>query len=264
VPRELRGTTHPFAYNDRDAFETILREHGDDLAAVVMEPMRDREPEAGFLEFVRDSAHRAGALLVFDEITIGWRLVYGGAHLKLGVNPDLAIFAKSLGNGHPIAAVIGTREAMEGAHDSFISSSYWTEGVGPAAALATLDKMARIDVARHVRRVGERVAGAWRRCAETHGVPVVIEDGCPCLAHFVFDHELAVELRTLYSQYMLERGFLAGCSCYATLSHTDLILALYETAVDEVFAQIARALETDSVLGQLKGPPAHETFTRLT
>ena len=130
VPRELRGTTVPFTFDNREQFNAILEQYGPRLAAVVMEPCRSQDPAPGFLEFVKAGAHRVGALLIFDEITIGWRLHFGGAHLKFGVSPDLAVFAKALGNGHPMASVIGTRAAMAGAHDSFISSTYWTEGVG--------------------------------------------------------------------------------------------------------------------------------------
>ncbi|MCP4641732.1 MAG: aminotransferase class III-fold pyridoxal phosphate-dependent enzyme [bacterium] len=263
VPRELRGTTHPFTYNNREELSKIIETHGDQLAAVVMEPMRYHDPEPGFLEFVRDEAHKAGALLIFDEITIGWRLNYGGSHMKLGVNPDMALFAKSLGNGHPIAAVIGTRAAMEGAHGSFISSSYWTESVGPAAALAALEKMGRIDVPAHVDHVGTRVRDAWRASGKAHGLPLTIGDGCACLGHFAFDHELTTELRTLYTQLMLKRGFLAGCAMYATLAHTDEIIDRFETALDDVFGELAEALETDSVVERLQGPPAHSGFRRL-
>ena len=134
VPGELRGTCLPFAYNDVRQLREIIAQHGRRLAAVVMEPCRFHDPDPGFLEFVRDETRRAGALLIFDEITVGWRLNHGGAHLQLGVDPDMAVFAKTLSNGHPMAAVIGTGEAMEGAHGSFIISTYWTDGVGPAAA----------------------------------------------------------------------------------------------------------------------------------
>ena len=123
VPKELRGTTLTFRYNNRQQFQDILNKFGDRLAAVVMEPARHHDPEPGFLEFVHDGAHKHGALLIFDEITIGWRCCLGGIHLKFGVNPDIAMFAKTLGNGHPIGAVLGTRDAMEGAHTSFISST---------------------------------------------------------------------------------------------------------------------------------------------
>jgi len=263
VPKELRGTARTFAYERRDAFDAILEDHGDDLAAVVMEPMRHHLPEAGFLEYVRDRAHRAGALIIYDEITIGWRLCYGGAHLRLGVAPDMAVLAKALGNGHPIGAVIGTRAAMEGAHGSFISSTYWTEGVGPAAALATLDKMARVDVPPYIEGVGQRAKAAWRAAAQRHGLPVVVDDGVDCLAHFKFDHPKTDALRTLYAQLMLGRGFLAGTALYCTMAHTDEIIAMYAEAIDEVFAEIAAILSADAVEKALRGPVAHTGFRRL-
>ncbi len=172
VPVELRGTTVTFTYNSREDFQTILDRCGDRLAAVVMEPCRRHDPDPGFLEFVRDGAHQHGALFIFDEVSLGWKLCYGGAHLKFGLNPDMAVFAKTLGNGHPIGAVIGTAQAMEGAHRSFISSTYWTEAVGPAAALATLEKMGRIDVPAHLARIGKKLQEHWRQLAEKHSLPV--------------------------------------------------------------------------------------------
>ena len=263
VPRELRGTALTFTYNSREELQKIVDEHGDRLACVVMEPCRYRDPEPGFLEFVRDTAHGAGALLVYDEITIGWRLALGGSHLRLGVEPDIAVFAKSMGNGHPMAAAIGTSAAMEGAHTSFISSTYWTEGVGPAAALATIAKMRRVDLPAHCERIGRIVQDAWRTLAQKHGLPVNVDDAYPALAHFAFEHDLAPELKTLYVQLMLERGFLATAAIYVSLAHTDEIIARYVTAIDEVFAELADALQQGEVQTRLKGPVAHSGFRRL-
>ncbi len=263
VPRELRGTVLPFRYNSREQFQEILDAHGSELAAVIMEPCRLHDPDAGLLEYVRDGAHKNGALLIFDEITIGWRTCLGGSHRRLGVNPDMALFAKSLGNGHPIAAVIGTSESMAGAHSSFISSTYWTEGVGPAAAVATVRKHMTIDVPAHADRVGRMVADSWRRHAASHKLPVTVGDGYPCLASFSFDHELSKELKTLYAQLMLKRGFLAALSFYGTLAHTDEVIALYDLAIDEVFGEIADSLARGDVLERLEGPVAHSTFQRL-
>ena len=208
-------------------------------------------------------AHAAGALLVFDEITIGFRLTLGGAHLRLGVEPDIAVFAKSLGNGHPIGAVIGTREAMQGAHRTFISSTYWTEGVGPAAALATLRKMQQIDVPAHCRWAGEQVKSAWRSSAQRHALAIVDNNGYPALAHFAFDHPEAQLLKTAYIQRMLRRGFLAGTVFYATLAHTPEVLESYAQAIDEVFAEMAAAIATGQTAALLDGPVAQVGFTRL-
>ncbi len=263
VPRELRGTALTFQYNDRAAFQAILDAHGHQLAAVFMEPCRNHDPEPGFLEFVRDSAHAAGALLVFDEITIGWRLTFGGAHLRLGVNPDMAVFAKALGNGHPIGAVIGTQQAMESAQNSFISSTYWTESVGPAAALATLRIMEETRVWEHVAHIGAAIQSLWRDQAAKHGLPVNVPEGYPCLAHFSFEHPQANELKTLFTQRMLPRGFLASTAVYPTLAHTRDILDRYNEAVDAVFGELADALAHNAVLDRLEGPPAHTGFRRL-
>jgi glutamate-1-semialdehyde 2,1-aminomutase len=262
VPRELRNTTLPFHFNHRAEFQDIIDKHGKQLAAVVMEPCRGRDPDPGFLEFIRDETKKCGALLIFDEITIGWRLCFGGAHLKFGICPDMAVYAKALGNGYPMAAVIGTKQAMAGAQASFISSTYWTESVGPVAALATLDKMQKVKVSAYIEKIGKHVQKVWREQAKRYNLPVVL-DGYPCLAHFKFDHPQHNELRTLFIQCMLERGFLAGCGFYTTLAHSESIVALYENAVAEVFADIALALSQDKVKEKLKGPPAHTGFQRL-
>ena len=263
VPSELRGTTVTFHYNDWEELHDIIDRYGDQLAAVVMEPARYNDPGPGFLEQVKNEAHRVGALLIFDEITIGWRLHFGGAHLKFGVFPDMAVYAKAMSNGHPMAAVIGTAEAMEGAHTSFISSTYWTESVGPAAALATIRKMMEHNIPEHVAGIGSTVAGFWQHHGKKHGLPVITGNGYPCLAHFSFDHERAAELRTLYTQLMLERGFLAGTNFYPTYVHCNDLADLYGAAVDEAFGEISNALKAGDVNKRLKGPVAQSGFTRL-
>ena len=265
VPSELRGTTLTFRYNHYEDLEQVLAKHGDQLAAVIMEPARHHDPEKGFLESVQAGARQHGALVIFDEITIGWRLNLGGVHLRFGVEPDMAIFAKSLGNGHPMAAVIGTKAAMQGAHDSFISSTYWTESVGPVAALATLKKMQRLgELPAHIAKVGKTIQGYWSSSAEKHNLPVKVENGYPCFANFAFEHDLAPELKTLYTQLMLEKGFLAGVMIYPTLAHTEEIVSSYGRAIDEVFKEISLAIACGNIHQKLKGPIAHSGFARLT
>ena len=263
VPRELRGTSVTFRYNSRQEFQAVLDNYGDRLAAVIMEPCRYHDPEAGFLEFVVEGAHARGALVIFDEITIGWRLHHGGSHLRFGVNPDMAIFGKAISNGHPMGAIIATRQAMTGFHGSFISSLYWTESVGPAAALVAVRKLKQVDFPAHAARVGARLAEFWQGCAEKYGLPVVAGDGYACVAHFRFEGPQADELRTLYTQLMLERGFLAETLVYPTLAHTDAVVELFGAAVDDVFGEIAGALAAGDVKRRLKGPVAQTGFQRL-
>ncbi len=263
VPIELRGTAFTFTYNNREQFKKIIDNYGNKLAAVIMEPCRNYLPEKGFLEFVKEEAHKAGALLIFDEISIGWRYARGGAHLKLGVNPDIAIFSKATSNGYPFAAVIGTKEAMEGAEKSFISSTYWTEGVGPAAAIATISKHMQIDVPSHVEKIGTLIQAGWRKYAALHKLPIEVGDFFPCLASFKFNHPEADALKTLFIQLMLERGFLASLVVYPTLAHAEEIVEKYLTAVDEVFGIIAKVLAGGDIKAHLKGPVAHSGFRRL-
>jgi glutamate-1-semialdehyde 2,1-aminomutase len=264
VPGELRNTVYTFTFNNREEFQQIIDKHGEKLAAVVMEPCRNHEPEPGFLEYIKDSIHEKGGLLVIDEITIGWRLAAGGAHLKFGVNPDIAVFAKAIGNGHPMAAIIGTSQAMEGAHNSFISSTYWTERVGPVAALATIRELLSNNVYQKVNQTGEDIKNVWRNMAEKHSLDINVDDAFPCLAHFSFEHEDTLMLNTLFVQIMLQKGFLAGNSVYVTLAHSEEIVCKYAKAVDDAFLNISNAIMQDNIEEKLAGPVAHQGFRRLT
>jgi glutamate-1-semialdehyde 2,1-aminomutase len=146
VPRELRETALPFNYNKIEELERLVREYPDEIGVIIMEPQRGSSPDPGFLEGVRAIATRIGAVLIFDEVTSGFRMNRGGIHLLHGVHPDVAVFGKALGNGFPISAIIGRREVMEHAQESFISSTFWTERIGFVAALATIAKMESQDV----------------------------------------------------------------------------------------------------------------------
>jgi len=264
VPRELKGTTLTFSMNNTDEFLSIIKMHGRKLAAVVMEPCRYNFPDKDFMKLIRTETKKLGVILIFDEITIGWRLCYGGAHLKMGVHPDIAVFAKALGNGHPIAAVIGTEEAMNGAHESFISSTYWTERVGPAAALAVLKKMEKINVSSYVEQIGLAVKKIWREKGEKHGLQIKLDNGFACLAHFAFEHENANKLKTLFTRLMLEKGFLAGTVFYPTVAHDKEVLEKYSQAVDSTFEELAKNIADNSIEKKLRGAAAHQGFKRLT
>lgn len=262
VPRGLEGTVHTFRYNRLDELDTALQQCGDDLAAIVMEPTRNLDPEPGFLEGVRARADRRGAVLIFDEISCGWRLCLGGAHRLYGVAPDLAVFAKALSNGFAMGAVIGRRESMHAAQDSFISSTYWTEGIGPAAAVAAVKKMKRIDVPAHLARLGTRVLDGWRTLGARHGLAMSIS-GRPASCNLSFQHPQNAALLTLLTTRMLGHGFLACGSCSLTLAHEMDHVERYLAALDQVFAELAAAIAADDISGRLCGPVKHSTFTRL-
>jgi glutamate-1-semialdehyde 2,1-aminomutase len=262
VPRGLQGTVLPFEFGRIDQLENIARDHGPDLAAVVLEPARHHDPAPGFLEAVRAVAARTGAVLVFDEITSGWRLTTGGAHLVYGTHPDLAVFAKGMGNGYPIAAVIGVRDVMQAAESTFMSSTFWTDRIGPVAALATIAKHRAEGVADHLQSVGRTVQCGWREAAARHGLGVEVGGIAP-LGHLGFTDGNRQAVRTLYTQLMLERGILASSGFYAMQAHGEREVETFLRAVDEVFGILAHAVREDSVEQHLKGPVAHSGFRRL-
>lgn len=263
VPKALRGTVATFRYNHLDELDAAIAKHGDKLAAIVMETTRGIDPEPGFLEGVRERANKAGAKLIFDEISIGWRLTCGGAHLLYAVEPDIAVFAKTISNGFAMSAVIGNADTMQAAQDSFISSAYWTEGVGPAAGVAAVKKMMRIDVPAHLRSIGSTVMQGWRDVATKHGVPLKLA-GRPEMATFGFDHAKAAGLMTLFTVRMLKHGFLANGSFNAMLAHEARHVQQYLAACDETFAELKQAIAKDDIEQRIGGPVKHSHFARLT
>jgi len=254
---------HPFHYNRLDELEAIVRDHGQEIGVIVMEPVRYAEPREGFLEGVRRVATQNRSVLVLDEITAGWRYELGGAHLAFGLEPDMAVFAKALGNGFPSAAVVGRRDVMEAAQETFVSSTYWTEAIGPTAALETVRNFRRENTSASLERNGRAMQRIWQEAATRHGLSIHV-DGRPALCHFAFQHPEPVVLNTLLTQELLRRGFLANTAYYASSAHTPVVLHRYEAALEAAFGVISQAVESGEPTQYLAGPPAHTGFARLT
>lgn len=263
VPRSLKETLFPFHYNKISELEKIVREHGKELGVIVLEPMKGEEPTGDFLKKVRKIANKAKVALIFDEISIGWKMNFGGSHLIYNVYPDIAVFAKAISNGFPMAAIIGTHKVMQATQTTFISSTNWTERIGPVAALATLKKIQKLKVHEHIRFVGENVKCIWNEKAQKHGLSIKI-GGLPPFVNFTFDYNGKHQmLKTLFIQEMLGRGFLATNSLFATYAHKNVHLKKYAIAVDEAFAVLKDAIINNHVKKYLKGPCAHTGFARL-
>jgi len=263
VPENLSGTTLPFKYNDITALRTVIEKAGSDLAAIIMEPHGvTAAPEPGYLEEVKKLAHDAGAALIFDEITSGWRMNTGGVHMTLGVTPDVAVYAKCISNGYPMAAIIGTRDVMEAAQVSFISSAYWTESVGPAAALATLKKHRRENVGDYLIAYGNSLDKGWKTAAAEAGLDIKTYGMAPQRG-FSFVHDDPNGLTTLFTQEMLARGFIAIPRVFSTFAHNQKHLEQYFDTIVDVFAILAAAIKNDDIRSRLNGPVKHSHFQRL-
>lgn len=263
VPKGLAGTIWPFYYNRFEELQQIAEKQSGKIAAIVMEPLRSVMPDPGFLENVRQLADDIGAVLIFDEITVGFRLNAGGVHLTLGVDPDIAVFAKAISNGYPMSVVIGRESVMQSAQNTFISSTSWTERIGPTAALATLRKFQVHQVHEHLNEIGTYIQQGWREIIQKLDLKIKIS-GIPPLSHFEFDYPNGLMIRSVFTQLMLMRGFLATSSFYVTYAHTKDHVESYLSAVHEVLTIIAEALAAGNLESLLHGPVAHAGFRRLT
>ena len=260
VPQSLEGSVQPFEYNRIDQLEAIVRDH--DLAAIKMEVVRNIEPDKGFLEKVRKIANDKGIVLIFDECTTGFRETFGGIHKKYGVEPDMAVFGKALGNGYAVTAAIGKRSVMEAAGGSFISSTFWTERIGSVAALKALEVMEREKSWETITATGLAIRKGWTELAERHELEITTS-GIPAIGGFAFEHPDSVKYKTLISQEMLAKGFLAGTSLYASTAHDEATIKRYFEALNPVFSQIKSCMDGTDIDNLLTGPVCHTGFKRL-
>jgi len=260
VPSALRNTVFPFNYNRLDELEALVREH--DIGVIKMEVMRNQKPEEGFLENVRELATKLGIVLIFDECTSGFRETLGGLHKRFGVEPDMAVLGKAMGNGYAITAVIGRREIMNAAQTTFISSTFWTERIGPVAALKTLEVMERIRSYEIITAAGCAINDGWNKMAEKHGLNIQIT-GLPALTSFSFPGDNMLAYRTLITQEMLSRGYLATNTVYVCTEHTGDVISTYLENLDPIFKLIADCENGRNIFDLLKGPICHAGFSRL-
>lgn len=263
VPKGLSGTARPFFYNDIEGFKKLISQNRGEIAAVVMETIRNIFPEKDFLNQIRQITREEGIILILDEVSSGFRLCCGGAHKVLGIEPDMAVFAKAMGNGYPIAAIMGKGKVMDSVQSTFISSTYWTERVGLCAAIATINKYRENQVEKHLEKVGKMVQEGWAASAQKHGLQVHVGSICP-LSHFDFKYKNALVLKTLFTQEMLKKGFLATNSFYSSFAHRTEDIIAYLAAVDEVFGFIAESVSNNSSEALLMGPVCQTGFQRLT
>lgn len=261
VPKNLKNTVHPFHYNNFDELEQLVKNHP--IGVIKMEVVRNFGPEDNFLQKVRKLATDKNIVLVFDECTSGFRETYGGIFQKYGVEPDVAMFGKTIGNGYALTAVVGRREIMEAAQRTFISSTFWTERIGPTAALKTLEVMKRIQSWDIITENGRVMQQGWIKLAKTHNIQIQI-NGIPSLTTYSFVHDDALKFKTFITQEMLKKGFLASTHFYASIAHEGHHFEAYFNALDAVYKTIKQCMDGELMIDNLlEGPVCHAGFKRL-
>ncbi|MDA7897674.1 aminotransferase class III-fold pyridoxal phosphate-dependent enzyme [Akkermansiaceae bacterium] len=262
VPRILAGTTIPFEYNNLDQISQIVKDNPD-LGVIKMEVTRNMGPIEGYLEGIRKLCDANNIVLIFDECTSGFRETYGGIHLKYGVEPDVCMFGKALGNGYAITAVLGRKEVMEAAQKTFISSTFWTERIGPAAAVATLEAMKETRSWDIITEQGKKIQAGWQKLGEEHNLRLKCA-GIPALSTYSIESPNWLKYKTFITQEMLKRDYLAGSSVYLCIEHTDSVIDNYLNELNPIMKVIRSYEETGRDIGELlEGPVCHSSFKRL-
>ncbi len=265
VPKALAGTVIPFLYGNLTRLEALLNEHQGEIAAIMMEPARSALPPAGYLEGVQALARAHDVILIFDEVSCGWRQAIGGIQSIVGVTPDMTVVAKAMSNGYPMGAVVGSRAVMEPAARMFISSSYWSDNIGLIAALTTIRELKRRNAEARFQELGEKLrralngaldeAGLSGACIGLHSNPTVsIETPAGIDPR---------KISTLFIQEMARRGVHTYMSFKATLAHTDADIAQTATAAREAFGVIKSGLENETLDQLLVADLKKEPFRRL-
>lgn len=260
VPKSLRGSVFTFNYNRLDELEALIRTQ--EIGVIKMEVSRNYDPDPGFLVSVRKLADQHNIILIFDECTSGFRQALGGLHKVYGVDPDMAVFGKALGNGYAVTGVIGKRDIMEAAQNTFISSTFWTERIGSVAALATLEVMEKEKSWEKITATGRAITSRWQALGQKYGLPLATA-GVPALTGFSIKSPSGLAYKTLITQEMLAAGYLAATSVYTCTEHTPEIVDGYFAALEPIFSTIRECEDGRDVKTLLKGPVAHSGFTRL-
>ena len=264
VPRALAGTALPFIYGDVGGLEKLFEENKGEVAAIMMEPMRTERPPDGYLEKVKEIARSNDTILIFDEVSSGWRIALGGAQEWLGVTPDMSVYAKAMSNGYAMGCVVGSREVMEPAGQMFVSSSYWSDNIGLAASLATINELQRRESTEQFRVIGKKFWAAFEEVIQSVGVAAKVT-GVHTTPTLVFDlpnESLRPKINTLFVQEMAKRGIFCSTSFRATLAHTEEDIAITAEAAAESMRVIMLALEGE-LDDLLVAEVGHEPFRRL-
>jgi glutamate-1-semialdehyde 2,1-aminomutase len=263
VPEGLRNSAVPFLYNDVADFERVITEHPD-IGVICVEGARYDFPQQDFLNAITAKAKERGIVIVSDEITSGWRMTNGGVFKLNGFEPHIVVYAKAMGGGYAIAAVVGRAEVMDAAQETFMSSTMWTERVGFTAALTTINVLAREKAWEQFIRIGTRIGEGWHSLAKRHGLNLKVTDFKPLITMKLEYGDRNAALQTLFTQEMLDRGYLAASSVYVSLAHTDEVVDRYLDAADEAFMVLADAANKGDEMKRLRTKPKSDAFQRLT
>ena len=236
IPENLKNTSFPFPYNDFEYLLRLIKQKN--IGIIKMEVMRNLEPQDNYLQKIRKICNEKKIILIFDECTSGYRENMGGIHLKYKVNPDMAIFGKALGSGFAINAIIGKRNIMKKAENTFISSTFWGERVGYTAALSSIKEFKRLKIFKKIEGNGKLIKSIWLDLSKKYNVPIKVTGRNSILSfEFCKNH---TQRKTYFTQEMLKNKILATNLIYITIFHNKKNIKKYIKILEKVFSDISK------------------------
>lgn len=273
VPAEVAALTARFPYNDLEAVERMFAEHPGQIAGLILEPVKNDEPLAGYLQGLREIANREGAVLIFDEMIAGLRFDLRGAHHRYGVYPDLATFGKAIANGYSFSLLAGRREIMELGgleHDRervfLLSQTHSSETLGLAACRATLEECERVDVTSHIWDLGARLVAGVRALAADEGVEDLVRvigfDCNPQILCTTSDGVYWPALHTSFHEAVIAEGVLIPWTT-VTYAHGDAEVERTFEALRLGMKRVRTAIESGDVDTSFEGDAVRPVFRRF-
>ncbi|MBI3475467.1 MAG: aminotransferase class III-fold pyridoxal phosphate-dependent enzyme [Acidobacteria bacterium] len=264
VPKAVRELSQPFTYNDLSSLDKVLSSHPGEFAAVIMEPFNFVEPAPGFLAGVKDLAHKHGALFIFDEICSGFHFGLGGTQKLFGVIPDMACFGKAMGNGFPIACVVGRSDIMQVFEEIFFSFTFAGEAASMAAAMKVLDILEQTDALARIESGGRTLAEGLKTLAKEAGLTGRIDlVGRPQWSLLKFrnaDGSDSAVLKNLFQQEVVKRGILLLATHNVTAAHDAGAIEATLASYAEVVKTLAGWLNESDPTQFLEGAMAQPVF----
>ena len=262
IPMSMNGLTIPFKFNDPDQLERILSSNLNQFAAIILEPFRDNGPKKGYLEKLRKLANKYNTVLIFDEVTSGFREVCGGMYLKTKVVPDMVTFGKAMSNGIPMSALLGKTKFMKSFDLTFISSTYWGDRSGPAAAIATINFMKSKKINKKINIIGEQIKNILINASRNAGFKIEIIGPNSLLSYKLDVQNWPLSL-TFIIKSMLKKGFLFNDRVYANIAHTPIKLKKFENAVSLTFLELKKLISSNKLKRELPNGAKDMGFNKI-
>ena len=262
VPKELTGTTLALNYGDIDKLREYFKKNKNQIAALIVEVQKNKKPNLKFLKEAKKLCKKNNSILIFDEISSGFRINLGGIYLKYNLKPDMVTLGKALGNGYPISAVIGKEDVMQSAQKTFISSSYWTDRIGYVAAIATIKELKEKKVHKYLINIGKYFKKEFNKIIKDLNLKISI-DGIISVPRINFHYgKDSQAIKTVFTQKMLKKKFLASNLIYLTNSHSKRDIDEYMKNVKKIFSEMKK-IGIEKFKLSLDGKISHTGFERL-